>query len=222
MTYKDISDALSPHGLICRGATALPLDDPIKPGGFLVMVGNAGPQMWRAFAASSDLSQQNPMDAWTRQVVDPIASEFKAQALYPFDGPPYHPFQQWAQRAEPVFPSPIGPLVHPVYGLWHAYRAALVFDQVIGVPEFEGVSSPCESCADKPCLKTCPVGAFGLDHYNVPVCVDHLDASPPTKCGLRGCMARHACPVGQDFTYEPEQAQFHMEKFVSSQRNPRF
>ena len=41
-------------------------------------------------------------------------------ALFPFGGPPHFPFQQWARRAEPVHPSPIGLLIHPIYGLWHS------------------------------------------------------------------------------------------------------
>ena len=181
------------------------------------MVGNAGPQMWQAFAGSFDISQQDPMDTWTRRVVDPIASAFKAQALFPFDGPPYHPFQQWAQRAEPVSPSPIRALIHPIDGLWHAYRAALIFNLRVDMPTIEKTLSPCESCIDKPCLTACPVEAFRLNYYNVPACVDHLNTIAPTECGLRGCLARHTCPVGQNYVYEPKHAQFHMEKFVSSQ-----
>ena len=59
--------------------------------------------------------------------IDPLARSVGAMALYPFDGPPYRPFQRWAMRAEPVAPSPLGLFIHPEYGLWHAYRAALVF-----------------------------------------------------------------------------------------------
>jgi hypothetical protein len=29
----------------------------------------------------------------------------------------------------------------------------------------------------------------------------------------RGCLARHACPVGQGFAYAPAQAEFHMRAF---------
>ena len=43
-------------------------------------------------------------------------------ALFPFSCPPFLPFLRWAERAEVVFPSPSGPLIHPVYGLWHTYR----------------------------------------------------------------------------------------------------
>ena len=102
--------------VLFAGGHRIASDDPIKPSGSLVMVWNAGLQMLQAFAGSFDLPQQDPMDTWTRRVVGPIASAFKAQALFPFDGTPYLPFQQWAQWTEPVFPSPIGALIHPKYG----------------------------------------------------------------------------------------------------------
>ena len=81
---------------------------------------------------------------------------------------PIFPFQRWAMKVEPVFPSPIGILIHPDYGLWHAYRAAICLHQAIPVPSRDDRPSPCDSCADKPCLSTCPVGAFSRDGYDVP------------------------------------------------------
>ena len=44
---------------------------------------------------------------------------FRRAGAVPVRRPPYWPFQQWARRAEPVHPSPIGVLIHPRYGLWH-------------------------------------------------------------------------------------------------------
>lgn len=140
------------------GGHRIASDDPIKPSGSLVMVWNAGLQMWQAFAGSFDIPQQNPMDTWTRRVVDPIASAFKAQALFPFDSPPYHPFQQWAQRTEPILPSPIGALIHLMHGLWHAYWAEFIFDHRVDMSTIKKALSPCKSCVDKPCLTACSVG----------------------------------------------------------------
>src|SRR5271166_4757675 len=83
--------------------------------------------------------------------------------VYLFGGPPHFPFQQWVRRAEPVHPSPLGLLIHPIYGLWHSYRGALAFPEALDVPALEVAPSPCDSCAEKPCLGACPVGAFSLD-----------------------------------------------------------
>ena len=111
--YDAIVAALAPLGLIARGGFAPAAGDGV-PGDptTLVMVGNAGPAMWRVFAEQRPAGG-DAMNRWTRQVVDKIAADLGARTLYPFDGPPWHPFQRWAQRADPVFPSPIGMLVHP-------------------------------------------------------------------------------------------------------------
>ena len=93
----------------------------------VVMVGNAGPALWRVFDEHRPPGV-NPMNRWTRDVLDDVAEDLGAAAHYPFDGPPWLPFQRWAQRAEAVFPSPVGMLIHPDHGLWHAYRGALAFD----------------------------------------------------------------------------------------------
>lgn len=182
------------------------------------MVGNAGPAMWQAFARERPAGA-DAMNRWTRQVVDRVAAALGARALYPFDGPPWHPFQRWAQRAEAVFPSPVGMLVHPRFGLWHAYRAALAFDAAVdGLPPREATGSPCASCAGRPCLTTCPVAAFDGEGYDVPACAAHLERAEGADCVDLGCRARRACPVGRDRTYLPEQARFHMEAFLDARR----
>jgi len=215
--YGSIVAALAPHGLIARGGFRPDPEDGLPEDAMAaVMVGNAGPAMWHPFSRARD-DESDAMNRWTRRVLDPIAAGFGATALYPFDGPPWFPFQRWAQRAEPVFPSPIGMLIHPEYGLWHAYRGVLLFDGVVvDLPQAASVASPCESCAEKPCLTTCPVGAFNGENYDVPACAGHLRTEQGTDCLTLGCRARCACPVGRDATYLPRQAAFHMDAFLAS------
>ena len=153
----------------------------------LVLVGNAGPAMWEVFA-KEQRGGPDPLDAWTRTVLGGVAAKLGAVALFPFDGPPYLPFQRWAMKAEAVFPSPIGPLIHPEYGLWHAYRGALAFAEALDLPARAEAESPCEGCAAKPCLTTCPVNALTVGAYDVPACVAHLDSAAGRDCldlGLR-------------------------------------
>ena len=80
-----------------------------------------------------------------------------AAPIYPFGGPPYWPFQRWAQRAEAVFPSPLGILIHPEYGLWHAYRAALACCRIDRLAAAGRGSVALRSCAGK----TLPLGLPG-------------------------------------------------------------
>jgi len=215
--YKELGDALTPQGFILRGGFRLNTEDKESLGkaNTLVMIGNGGAAFWRHFDEERpDLS--NPMDHWTGQTLSGFADIFGARAIYPFEGPPYYPFQQWAQRCEPVYPSPIGPLIHPKFGLWHAYRCVFLFDEEFDVPALESTPSPCDICLEKACLNACPAGVFDNGGYDVPACTTHLKASEGTDCMGFGCVARRACPIGQKFTYAPEQAQFHMEKFLES------
>ena len=192
----------------------------------LVLIGNAGPDMWRAFEASGyDEGNPNPLDDWSRRVIEKTAEllsndlQCPISALFPFDGPPYHPFQRWAARSGNAFLTPIGPLLHPVYGMWHAYRGALCIECLLELPVSDVFTSPCATCADRPCLKTCPVDAFTTEGYDVPACLDLLEKEPVGECFSTGCMARKACPVGREFIYEKAQARFHMEKFLKAYRS---
>ena len=136
-------------------------------------------------------------------------------AVFPFDGPPWHPFQRWAVRAEPgLRASPLGMLIHPVFGLWHAYRAALLLAEALPLPEPTPLEHPCERCADRPCLNACPAGALASGAYDVPRCRSYLRADPEASCHKVGCLARHACPVGREWVQEPAQAAHHTAAFA--------
>lgn len=217
MSYADIDRAVRRTGMFCRGGFHPAPGDDLDGTATVILVGNAGPAFWQS-AAPNLPETRHPLDDWTRAILTPIAEECGAQIAFPFDGPPYHPFQQWAQRSEPVFPAPIGPLIHPEFGLWHAYRAAFLLSARIELPARGGAASPCDSCADRPCLATCPVGAFGAAGYDVPKCVDHIERPEGADCLELGCRARRACPVGADFLYPPGQARHHMAAFIAAQR----
>jgi hypothetical protein len=225
MSLERIEKLLDSHGLRARGAFhPRPEDDvpPLPDGGpvgTLVLAGNIGPAMWHAFTSDRpDRLAENPLDAWSREVVTEVAGQVGAHPLFPFGGPPWLPFQRWAVRAEAVYLSPIGPLIHPDHGLWHAYRGALAFAAELDLPARDARPSPCETCADKPCLATCPVGAFRVGGYDVPACIGHVVSDAGADCAGQGCRARRACPVGRDYHYAPEQAAFHMAAFVRANR----
>lgn len=219
MEFTEISDAAALVGLTCRGGFH-PCPDDAVPGeaGTVVLVGNAGPDMWRAFTAGTSSEDRqgsdNPLDTWTRRVLTGVARSLGATPLFPFEGPPFLPFSRWAKRAEPVFTSPVGPLIHPEYGLWHAYRGALVFAKILALPPRPEAISPCDQCADKPCLSTCPVDALSAGRYDVPACLAHITSPAGMDCMMLHCRARRACPVGRRYQYEPDQSMLHMRGFV--------
>ena len=216
-----IAALISAAGLTPRGGFHPTEDDGVplladgQPAATVVLVGNAGPQMWQQFSKQRDPGR-DLLDDWSRETITQIAVRAGARALFPFDRP-YLPFQRWAQRAEPVHVSPLGILIHPRYGLWHGYRGALALAEKITLPAIEDLPSPCLTCEDQPCLTTCPVAAFTDAGYNVPACADYLSSADGRDCIGRGCAARRACPVGRWFLYEAAQAEFHMTAFLTSQ-----
>lgn len=225
-----LSAALQAYGLHLRGgfcpdpAEGLHLPDG-RAAAVLWLVGNVGGSLWDAFAASpfAGDGHPNPLDRWSRQVGDALADEHGGLAFYPFTGPPeqpgYHPFQQWAARSEAVHTSPLMLRIHPQYGLWHAYRFALVFPALDPVDRdalrapVQG-DSPCLSCKDQPCLTACPVEAFDGQAFAVQRCSTYLHSPAGTQCMETGCQARNACPVAAELRYAPAQKAFHMAAFA--------
>ena len=224
MLLSKLNERLQAHGLRTRGAFHPGADDeapPMKTGRLpatIVLVGNAGGEIWPAFSGSPEYRDELPdkMDRWARRVLRDIAAEFNAEADFPFGGPPYRPFQRWALRADEVWPSPLGLLIHAEFGLWHAYRGAILLPDRIEPPAPSNRVSPCETCADRPCLKACPVGAFTGNGYDVDACAGHLGSTHGGVCMTGSCLARRVCPVGRGHRYEPAQSVFHMQAFLHS------
>jgi hypothetical protein len=213
-------------GLVPRGA--FKLEDHERTGALadirtIVLAGIAGRDGWSAFAASREAGDglDDPLDRWSRRVIEALGRELGAKALFPFGRPPFWPFQQWARRAEPVHPSPIGILIHPRSGLWHSYRGALGFREAFDIPELTVVPSPCESCSGRWCLKTCPLGAFSGAGYDVAACVGHLQSAAGGDCMGGGCLARRACPIGAEDAYGVEQANFIIRAFLKARWDTR-
>jgi hypothetical protein len=184
----------------------------------VVLLGFTGRVGWCTFNDSTEARDgcADPLDRWSRRVVEFLAAEVGGTALFPFQGPPFLPFQQWAQRAEPVSASPLGILIHPDWGLWHSYRGALALPDPIELPQIEWKPSPCGTCSERPCLSACPVGAFIATGYDVSRCRDYLAEVRLGGCVSTGCLSRLACPVGRDHQYSPDQTAFHMRSFAVS------
>jgi hypothetical protein len=208
-----VENLLRPHGLVILGELPETL-----------LIGNAGSSFWSCFERSPEYSDgsPHPMDRWSKRIGLAVAAELDAQAIFPFEGPPYPPILQWAEAAGHASPSPISMFIHHEYGLWHAYRFALRFSQPLAGSFLNfGEVSPCLSCNDQPCLAACPVHAFSESRYRVDDCVDFLASDESSACREYGCDARKACPVATEYQYGPMHARFHMDAFVKSQLAPR-
>jgi ferredoxin len=225
-----LEQALAAHGLVLGGGFAPEAADgvPLLPGGraarWLALAGVAGSSLWPHFQASAAFTdgRPDPLDRWSREIGDAIAARFGGVALFPFGGAPQHPFPRWAERAGKLTRSPLGLQLHPRYGLWHSYRFALALPQPLeGHEDTPDPADLCLRCAGQPCLRACPVDAFTGREYRVDACAAHLESEPQAACRSGGCLARHACPVGQDYAQDPAHARFLMDAFVRAVRRRR-
>ncbi len=216
-----LAEALAPHGLTVVGAFAPGAEDRAPEGtGTLALVGADGERMWAVFSAAPEAADgaPDPLDRWSRRILSEIAAalgpEMAATPLFPFDGPPWHPFLAWAAKAEGARPSPVGMPATPARGLWASYRGALALAPRLPAPE--PGPSPCPSCP-APCATACPVGALTPRGYDVAACAAHLAAPEGAACRA-GCLVRLACPVGRPPPH-PQRA-FHMATFLSAHGPP--
>jgi hypothetical protein len=221
-TADDIAAALSANGLILRGGFNFAAGEtpPSGPSGVVaksaLLIGQAGAAPWPHFLRWRERQPQaiaNPLDTWSRQVIGAVAEIFGARAVSPSDRP-YLPFQQWAARAEGLKPSPLGILMHPEYGLWHAYRGALLFEDEIALPEPGEVIHLCDGCVEKSCLKSCPVDAYSPEGFAHQSCLAHVQGADGSPCRSGGCLDRNACPYGTAYRYPLEVQAFHMASFA--------
>lgn len=214
--------ALAVDGLILRGGFNFEENDTPpdgssgSPAKSVLLVGQAGAEPWQHFSrwrAGQPAGLVNPLDTWSREVIGRVADTVGAKAVSPNDKP-FLPFQQWAMRAEGLKPSPLGILMHPQYGLWHAYRGALLFDMALDLPAPETMNHLCDACVGKPCLKSCPINAYSVDGFAYERCLSHVRGPNGEACRTIGCLDRNACPYGTAYRYPAEVQAFHMAAFV--------
>ena len=203
MTPHALDAAAAPHGLFVMG-----VDGP------RALLG-ARADWWATFSQTPEAQDgaPDPIDRWSKRVIDGLAVSFGADASYPSDGPPYAPFIAWALATGRFWQSPTGMMIHDTAGLMISIRGALIFpDPFAPTP---AAPSPCDSCEERPCVDACPVGALSDRHaYDVPTCKAYLASDAGHDCMNKGCVVRRICPVSQQFDRPAAQSAFHMRAFL--------
>ncbi|MFN6951374.1 MAG: ferredoxin [Albidovulum sp.] len=210
ITARVAADALDVFGAFHPGP-----GDPAPAGsGTILLLGPREPGFWAAITGAPEWADgtPDPVDRWSLRVVGRLALELGGEALFPFGGPPHHPFYSWALRSGRAFVSPVRLLVHDGAGLMVSYRGAIALPRRIDIPS-PAAASPCESCASKPCLSACPAGALDAGGYDVPACHAFLDRTEGEGCLSAGCAVRRACPLSKAYGRVPEQSAYHMRRF---------
>lgn len=220
-SYAQLEAAAAVRNLAVYGAWH-PQDDPDTPEGTrtMLLLGPLEPGFWAEVTRSPEFTdgRSDPLDRWSRRVIGTWACDLGdgTKALFPFGGPPWHPFIRWAQASGRAHISPVGLLVHDSAGLMISYRGALALKTRIDLPN--PPPTPCASCTHRPCTLACPVSALTPTSYDVPACKSHLDTAAGLDCHGRGCAVRRSCPVSRGHGRAEAQSAFHMRSFHTRQR----
>ncbi|MEO5620217.1 MAG: ferredoxin [Cypionkella sp.] len=193
-------------GFACEGEADLPAGTRS-----VLLLGPAAQGYWPHVTSQPEWldGAADPIDRWSRRVIGGMACALGAKARFPFGGPPYHPFYQWALRTGRIWESPVRLLVQAEHGLMVSFRGALALKELVEVPQ---AVRPCESCP-APCLTACPVGALGAAGYDLPACHAFLDSAAGGDCMNSGCAVRRACPLPLGRARLAEHSAYHMGIF---------
>ena len=213
MTYAAISEAADAQHLEILGAFHPGAGDNLDAA-TLLLLGPRESGFWAHFKSSPEGCDgaRDPLDRWSQRIISGLASEFGAKAVFPFGGPPYHPFFQWALRSGRSWVSPVTLLVNDVQGMMVSFRGAILLPDKIDLPS--SGTCPCTRCADQPCRRACPVDALHSDRFDVKLCKEHVASAAGQDCRMGGCLARRACPVSQSYGRLAAQSAHHMEYFL--------
>ncbi|MGH7779400.1 MAG: hypothetical protein ACREQR_06205 [Candidatus Binataceae bacterium] len=195
----------------------------------IIVVGNGGGELWAALKRHAGehpgwWQRANPLDDFTREIVEreilPPAREGGAniRVVYPFmNNAATLNFIALGKAAGLAGPSILGVVVHPVYGPWMAFRAAILIDQAIDAPGPAVAFDPCPSCTVRSCIPACPVDAIAFPAgWDTPRCLTHRVEVEP-DCAPR-CHARAGCVLGPEHRYPADELAYHQMRALRAMR----
>ena len=194
----------------------------------IVVIGNGGGAFWQAFKSYADAhpgwrDRPHPLDDFTRALIEqeivPIARGRGVACVpaFPFIGEGTLSFIALGKLAGLGGPSLLGVLIHPVYGPWIAFRAALLIDAVLDAPGEAAGFDPCPDCTARSCLAACPASAVSAPAgWDIPRCLTHR-IEVEADCATR-CHARVACVIAPEHRYPGDELAYHHGRALAAMR----
>ena len=182
---------------------------PVDDYSHLLLTGHGGRLLWQKLQEVG-METADPVDTFSTQLTTQFITDYLSNPphlmLYPF-GDYLVPLTQLGEWAGWSHPSPIGQGIHAQFGVWFAYRTAVLVNGDFPTTPRPQTTSPCQGCVDKPCISTCPAGAAREDAFHISPCVN-FRLGDNSLCADR-CLARMACPVAPQHRYTLPQIQYH-------------
>jgi methylmalonic aciduria homocystinuria type C protein len=165
---------------------------------------------WRVFREALDADPNlrtavNPIDDYTEARIGFATAALGRSTLVSYVhvvDPAPMPIQRIAHASGLAFLSPSHLSIHPTYGPWLAFRAAIVLDEDELPLSGELDDGPCSRC-NKPCLPALEVAVASTRDPTV----SSLGDSWPLWAKVRD-----ACPVGKAHRYSDDQIRYHYAK----------
>lgn len=172
------------------------------PGGYrqLILIGHGGRRLWEALQTSRPPGP-DPIDQYTVNTLAHWLDGTRHTLLYPGEQP--IGLQALGALAGWHQPSPFMIGVDARWGSWYAYRAVILADTDFPPSRNEGPNSPCPSCTERPCIAACPASALSDGQFELAKCATWR-LRENSVCA-HGCLARLACPIGQEHRYTADQ-----------------
>jgi hypothetical protein len=178
----------------------------------LVLLGHAGRTLWNRLKDQDKglFDSSAPIDLFSCRIVVEVAETYwgsaKIELLYP--NASAVPLQQLGEIAGWHHDSPMGVGINKEHGLWFAYRALFLVDNLLPLTLPVQSSSPCESCFDSPCIEACPANALSSSAgIEIRRC-SQFRIKKHSACEDR-CLARECCPAAFEQRYDREQISYH-------------
>ena len=195
----------------------------------IVVIANGGGTLWAALKRHTErnpgwMDREHPLDDFTRTIVEnevaPVARAAGARCtlVFPFmAGKATLNFIELGKAAGLAGPSILGVVVHPKFGPWIAFRAAILIDQEVDAPGEARGFDPCPSCVERPCIAACPTTAVAFPAgWDVPRCLAYRIESEP-DCTPR-CHSRVACVLGPEHRYPEDELAYHQRRALMAMR----
>lgn len=126
--------------------TALPIAfTPEQMNKSLCLIGSGGKMLWEKIP---NKSLPDPIDHYTVDVINELGD---VEILYPNEQY-LLPLQKLGRHFNLSHQSPIGLDISKEFGLWFAFRGVFLIDQRLPESIMDPWPSPCDTCAERPCL----------------------------------------------------------------------